>query len=196
MSNEAASATYTGIGSIASDTVSISTSGVERFRIGTAGAIQFGTTATDNIFSSDATNSYLKGSTSVNLQVPAGTTVLSAASAGVSVTGTITATGNITAFSDKKLKENITNINNALQKTLQLRGVYYNRKDNTETRKVGVIAQEVLEVLPEVVMTHVDQTTKEETLTVDYGNIVGLLIEAIKELNEEVQYLKSKIPNQ
>jgi broad-specificity NMP kinase len=108
----------------------------------------------------------------------------------------MTASGNVVAFSDIKLKTNITNIDNALQKTLQLRGVYYNKKDNIETRKVGVIAQEILEVLPEVVMTHVNQTTKEETLAVDYGNIVGLLIEAIKELNEEVQYLKSKIPNQ
>ena len=65
-----------------------------------------------------------------------------------------------------------------------MRGVMYTRKDNNE-KNTGVIAQEIKEVLPEVV--HGD-----ETLSVAYGNIVGVLIEAIKELKAEIEQLKGK----
>ena len=70
-----------------------------------------------------------------------------------------------------------------------MRGVYYNRNDSEDkTRKVGVIAQETEAVLPEVVHTQQDGTK-----TVDYGKMVGVLIEAIKDLNKEVKELKAKI---
>lgn len=105
-----------------------------------------------------------------------------------SVTGDITATGNVTAYSDEKLKENIVVIDNALEKTLKLRGVYYTKKNDGEhTRKIGVIAQEVKEVLPEVILED-----EEGLFSVDYGNIVAVLIEAIKELKAEVEVLKTK----
>lgn len=104
-----------------------------------------------------------------------------------SVTGDITATGNVTAYSDEKLKENIVVIDSALEKTLKLRGVYYTKKDDEEhVRKIGVIAQEVKEVLPEVILED-----EEGLFSVDYGNIVAVLIEAIKELKAEVESLKS-----
>jgi len=72
-----------------------------------------------------------------------------------------------------------------LDKTLALRGVTYNRiEDNAE--KLGVIAQEVQTIIPEVVVPGPNGM-----LAVDYGNIVGLLIEAIKELKAEVDLLKN-----
>ena len=109
----------------------------------------------------------------------------------ISPGGNLVMVGNITAYSDIKLKENIKTIDSALEKTLKLRGVYYNRKDDeTKTRKIGVIAQEIKEIIPEVVITSVNKETGEETLSVDYGNIVGVLIEAVKELKAEIEVLK------
>jgi hypothetical protein len=106
-----------------------------------------------------------------------------------SSSGSITAAGNITAFSDVSLKENVSTIDSALNKVSQMRGVYYNRiDDETKTRNIGVIAQEIEAVLPEVVHSNDD-----DIKSVAYGNIVGILIEAIKELNEEVKTLKSKL---
>jgi len=100
-----------------------------------------------------------------------------------------TFTGNVVSNSDEKLKENIITIENALEKTLQLRGVYYNKKqDELKTKKLGVIAQEVQKIIPEVVLEN-----SEGTLSVDYGNIVGLLIEAIKEQQVQIEELKTKI---
>jgi hypothetical protein len=108
--------------------------------------------------------------------------------------GNFTAVGNVTAYSDRKLKKNIVTIDGALNKVSNLRGVYYNRiDDEADTRKTGVIAQEIQEILPEVVKSNKDLKTGEEILSVDYGNIVGILIEAIKELKSEVDVLKGKI---
>jgi hypothetical protein len=103
--------------------------------------------------------------------------------------GNLTATGDITAFSDIRVKENIVTIDNALDVVQRLRGVYYNRKDlETKKRKVGVIAQETELVLPEVV-------DKDATgmYNVAYGNMVGLLIEAIKEQQGQIEDLKRQI---
>lgn len=107
----------------------------------------------------------------------------------LTVGGGITASGNIygldvIASSDIRTKENIITIDSALSKVLGLHGVYFTRK-NEEGRKVGVIAQEVEEVLPEVVYTGEDGMK-----SVSYGSIVGLLIEAIKEQNEQIKKLQ------
>jgi predicted outer membrane repeat protein len=108
--------------------------------------------------------------------------------------GAIYAVGNITAYSDIKLKENIYTIDSALDKVLQLRGVYYNlKRDENKIRKVGVVAQEIQTILPEVVHLHRDKEDKEGTLAVDYGNITAILIEAIKEQQIEIQEMKSLI---
>jgi hypothetical protein len=107
-------------------------------------------------------------------------------SGGISVTGALTATGNVTAFSDIKLKEDIKVIPNALDKVSKIRGVTFIRNDiDDKSRQAGVIAQEVEKVLPEVVTT-----TEDGIKTVAYGNLVGLLIESIKELKKEVEELK------
>lgn len=102
-------------------------------------------------------------------------------------TGDLVATGNVTAYSDKRLKENVQTVDSALEKVCLLRGVYYNRIDDVlKKRKIGVIAQEIQEILPEVVLEGIG---KDLYKSVDYGNIVGLLIEAIKELKLEVSAL-------
>ena len=104
--------------------------------------------------------------------------------------GNLTAEGDVTAFSDERLKENITVIPNAIEKVSQIRGVTYTRNDQKDKEKVyaGVIAQEVEKVLPEVV-----NTTEDDTKTVAYGNMVGLLIEAVKEQQEQINELKKQI---
>ena len=105
--------------------------------------------------------------------------------------GDLVAAGNVTAYSDLKLKDNIITIDGAVNKVQQLRGVYYTKKsDITKARKIGVIAQEIKQILPEVVLDNVDIETKESILSVDYGNITALLIEAIKEQQSQIEELK------
>jgi hypothetical protein len=103
--------------------------------------------------------------------------------------GNLTATGNVSAYSDIRKKNNIVTIDTALDKIQKLRGVYYERKDSPG-RQVGLIAQEVEEVLPEVVMT---DTSSDKFKSVAYANIVGLLIEGIKELASKVAEQDSTI---
>jgi hypothetical protein len=104
------------------------------------------------------------------------------------MSGNLTMAGNVTAYSDIRLKKDIETIDGALELVSKMRGVRYTRID-TEKRNVGVIAQEMLEVLPEVVQQGVGD---DDTLSVAYGNLVGVLIEAIKELRAEVAELKGK----
>ena len=102
-------------------------------------------------------------------------------------TGNISAAGEVTANSDERIKTNIKTIENALDKTMQLRGVEYDRTD-IEKHQIGVIAQEVEKVLPDVVHTKEDGMK-----SVAYGNIVALLIESIKELKGEVSELRAEL---
>jgi hypothetical protein len=125
-------------------------------------------------------------------------------------TGEIRATNNVTAFfSDKRLKDVVGPIDNALHKVLKISGVYYKQNKLAESfgynnyeQQVGVIAQEIQEVLPEAVkfapfdreMKDGNEVSKsgEEYLTVQYEKLVPLLIEAIKELRSEIDALKAK----
>jgi hypothetical protein len=100
-------------------------------------------------------------------------------------TGNLVAGGTVTANSDEKLKENIKTIENALEKVLSLRGVEYDRID-TGDHQIGVIAQEVERIIPDVVYG-------DETKSVAYGNIVGLLIEAIKDQNKRIEELERRL---
>jgi hypothetical protein len=93
------------------------------------------------------------------------------------VVGDIYASGDLVAVSDERKKTNIEPISNALDKVLQLTGVTFDKIDGDDRRHAGVIAQEVEKVLPEVVYTD-----KDGMKSVAYGNVIGLLIEAIKEL--------------
>jgi hypothetical protein len=100
--------------------------------------------------------------------------------------GAITAVGDVTAFSDARLKKNIEVIPNALEKIMKIDGVTYDRiDDSTNKRHTGVLAQQVLEVLPEVVLG-----AEHTTYSVAYGNMAGLFIEAIKELKKENDELR------
>jgi hypothetical protein len=96
----------------------------------------------------------------------------------------ITVSGNITSNSDKRLKSDITTISNAVDIVKALRGTAYIKDGKPE---IGVIAQEIEVVLPQVVSTADDEMG---TKSVAYGNIVAVLIEAIKELSAEVEELK------
>ena len=127
--------------------------------------------------------------------------------------GNYLATGNITAYSsDKRLKTNIVNISDALNKVLSLNGVTFDWKDEvqnlgfTPTRmsnEIGVIAQEVEAVLPQATApapfdleNDNGQTVSrsgENYLTVQYEKIVPLLIEAIKEQQAQIEELKEMI---
>jgi hypothetical protein len=100
-------------------------------------------------------------------------------------TGDLAVPGNVTASSDERLKNNIQTIDNALSIVEKLRGVRF-EKDGRNG--IGVIAQEVQKHLPEVVHKENDS----EYLAVAYGNIIGVLIEAIKDLKKEIEELKKK----
>ena len=99
-------------------------------------------------------------------------------SAGATVTGALTATGDVTAFSDQTLKKDITTIENAIDICSKLRGVSY-KWIKDDKASIGVIAQEVEKVIPEVV--HTTEHEGAEVKSVDYGKIVGVLINAINE---------------
>ena len=104
----------------------------------------------------------------------------------ISVSGSITATGDITAYSDARLKTDIETITGALDRVRKLRGVTFSRRE-TGNRGVGLIAQELAAIVPEAVMTHEDGL-----LSVAYGNLVGVLIEAVKDLADKVDRLEAQ----
>jgi hypothetical protein len=111
----------------------------------------------------------------------------------------------IAYYSDKRLKNIIGKIENPLDKIQKLNGVYYTQNEVAEnlgyekndTKQVGLIAQEVQEVLPEIVsIAPIDKDgnggsrTGEDYLTIDYSKVVPLLVECIKELKREIEELK------
>lgn len=96
--------------------------------------------------------------------------------------GNFTATGNVTAYSDATLKSDITTIDSALEKVSAMRGVFFNKDGE---RGTGVVAQEVQKVIPEAVFDDGSY------LSVAYGNLVGVLVEAVKELKTQVEELKN-----
>jgi hypothetical protein len=100
----------------------------------------------------------------------------------LSITGAVVASGDVTAFSDERLKKDIKTLKGS--KVYEMRGVSF-IKDNKKGS--GVIAQELEKIAPELV-----STTDEGIKSVAYGNITGYLIEAIKELKQEIEELKNK----
>jgi hypothetical protein len=98
--------------------------------------------------------------------------------------GKTTASGSVTAYSDARLKTDVTTIANALDIVSSLRGTAFVKDGKAG---IGVIAQEVQKVLPQVVHENSDGY-----LSVAYGNIVGVLIEAVKELKAEIETLKNR----
>jgi hypothetical protein len=99
--------------------------------------------------------------------------------------GAITAQGNVTAFSDRRAKKDITPIEDAIAKVMKLTGVNFTRIHDG-IRGTGLIAQDVIAVAPEAVETH-----EEGYLSVAYGNLVGLLVEAVKAQQAQIDELKA-----
>ena len=111
-------------------------------------------------------------------------TEITALTLDMSAAGAATFNNNVTAFSDERLKSDITTLKSSLEKVLQMRGVSYTRNDNVEGgEQIGVIAQEVEQFYPQVVLTADDE---QGTKSVDYGRLAAVLIEAVKELSELV----------
>jgi hypothetical protein len=122
------------------------------------------------------------------INTPAEVGLGSLSSNGNYVSGSFTSSGNITAYSDISLKENVKNIEGALDTVSKLRGVSFDRIDMDGESQIGFIAQELEPLVPEVV-----QTMPDGIKTVAYGNVVALLVEAIKELKEDNAELRAMI---
>ena len=159
----------------------------------TSGTLSQNTTGSANSFTSTTQNSQFNS--------------LGVGTAASGTGGEIRATNNITAYySDRRLKENIEKLQNALDKIKQISGVTFNANDKAakygytdKKKQVGVIAQEIEQVLPEIVVPAPFDIAKnqdgieysisgENYKTVQYEKIVPLLIEAIKELDEKLEF--------
>ena len=104
----------------------------------------------------------------------------------MSEAGAATFNNNVTAYSDERLKDNVETLEGGLAKVEQLRGVTYTRD---ERENIGVIAQEVEKILPEIVLTADDEMG---TKSVDYSRLTAVLIEAVKDLSARVKELEGK----
>lgn len=109
-------------------------------------------------------------------------------SSNINVDNDIFIKGTIGNVSDIRLKDNIIIINNALDKIKQINGYIYTRKDTGKT-ETGLIAQEVLNILPEVI----NNNPLDDYYNISYGNMMGLLVEAIKELNNKIDIINNKL---
>jgi hypothetical protein len=105
------------------------------------------------------------------------------------VNGEVFATGDIMAFSDCNLKTDLRPITNAVDKVVSLNGYTFKRidQDADQQRQAGLLAQEVQRILPEVV--HQDPSTS--NLSIAYGNLAALFVEAFKEMKQEIQTLRA-----
>ena len=141
-----------------------------------------------------SSNFYIKSSVSnkdMKFEVNDAGSVITALTLSGANAGAATFNDNVTAYSDARLKSDVKTIEGGLEKVSQLRGVTYIRDDNKHGgQQIGVIAQEVEEIIPQVVMTADDEMG---TKSVDYGRITAVLIESIKELKAEIDELKEKL---
>ena len=155
--------------------------------LGSFTSAQLATALTDetgsgaNVFATSPTlvTPVLGAATATSIVVGSGVTINAS---GINVTGVITAT-NFNSTSDISLKDNIQTIVNPLDKIIKLNGVTFNWKENQKP-SIGVIAQELEKVLPELV-------TQGNIKTVNYNGIIGVLIEAVKEQQKQIEELKS-----
>jgi len=192
-SNDGQGGVYSSYGSLSDKFISIanatnliegSANGNQKFSINPSGNLQLdGTLRVDGGSITSTSGSITFGNENLS-------TTGTLASGALSVTGAITATGDVTAFfsSDKRLKDNIIPIENSLDKVMQLGGYEFDWNYLSPYKgmhDIGVIAQEVLKVAPEAVAKR-----ENEMLAVRYEKLVPLLIEAIKELKEEIEELK------
>ena len=181
-------------------------SSIEVIALGTAGVANItpdASVTTVKIVDKNVTSGKLEDNVTI--------TSLGIGTAASGVTGEIRAANAITSFySDERLKENVTVIDNALEKVSSLIGVTYNANDLAATfgftdksKQVGLLASNVESVQPEVIKPAPFDLVKDENgndisksgqnyKTVQYERLVPLLVEAIKELKKEVEELKAK----
>ena len=107
------------------------------------------------------------------------------------VSGNVTASGDISAFSDQNLKKDIFTYPNALDTILKLEGVTFRWKE-TDKKSAGVIAQKVQYYAEELVAQNLDENGN-VILSVNYNGLIGILIEAVKDLNRQVEKLKNNV---
>ena len=107
------------------------------------------------------------------------------------VDGDIRASGSVTTLSDGRYKDNVTTISNGIDSVKRLRGVSYFKK-NSKTRDIGIIAQEIETVLPELVVTHSSSAYDDEK-SVNYNGIIPVLIEAVKEQQQQIEELQKRV---
>lgn len=176
--------------------------------LGTSGHIQFhclgvGQAASTNNGQIDATTLYASGNigkdsgdyitwttdTQLDFYVNGNNKARLEADGDLQVAGDVVAAS--TAFSDERLKENIKPIEKPLEAIQKLNGVTYDWKANGKS-SIGVIAQDVQKVFPELVKEVQPLEGDEKRLTVNYDGLIGVLIESIKELQAEVENLKNK----
>jgi hypothetical protein len=145
--------------------------------VGTANHFRFHTNNSNTYFDMNCGNIYWRqGSSSRYTFFPS--------------TANMTVNGTITQNSDIRIKENVVEIGDCISKVQAMRGVYYNRTDfNTKVTKVGVIAQEVEAVLPELILESPEDGFK----SVAYSELTAVLINAIKEQQEIIEDLKTRI---
>ena len=105
----------------------------------------------------------------------------------VNYDGSATLSGDLTINSDMRLKSNIISLSGALAKLLEIDGKSYTMKSNEKEAKIGLLAQDVQKVLPELVKEADD---KEGTLSVNYQGLIPVLINAIKEQQKQIDELK------
>tara|TARA_R100000935_G_scaffold14531_1_gene29094 strand:- start:526 stop:1566 length:1041 start_codon:yes stop_codon:yes gene_type:complete len=144
---------------------------------GTANHFRFHTNNADTYFDMNCGNIYWRDGGSIRYRF-------------FPSTANMTINGTLTQFSDIRHKENIVEIDDCIGKVKAMRGVYYNRTDiNQDTKKVGVIAQEVEAVLPELILENEDDGFK----SVAYAELTAVLINAIKEQQTMIEDLKTRI---
>ena len=153
----------------------------------------------ENIVNASTSKLTLVANTAANFEITAsgtGTSTLyfnmtgGSQAASLSNSGNLIIAGSLTEVSDRRVKDNIAPIPDALSKTCALQGSTYTRTDaGQDTTKVhaGLIAQDVEAVLPEAI------GEKEDMKTVNYSSVVALLVESIKELKSEVDDLKTQL---
>jgi len=168
----------TGLSTIGSNGTVLTSNGTTASWAAAAGATITGTTTSGTY--------YVVGTTSTSGSLTTASISNTNAVSYNASTGALTAVSMVSS-SDERLKSNIQTLTNAVQTVENLRGVSYLRNDRPE---IGVVAQEVEKVLP--MLVHEDP---EGYKSVAYGNMVGLLIEAVKELSAEVKVLKAELNN-
>jgi len=155
--------------------------GVVRFKDGGVEIGSFANSSSDFVIASAVSDKDMKFNGSDGGSGITALTLDMSAAGAATFNSSVTAGGDVTAFSDMRIKHDIETIEGALAKVSDMRGVYFKR--NNGEAGTGVIAQEIENILPEVVKDG-------EYKSVAYGNMVGILIEAIKELKAEVEKLK------